>query len=92
MRWVGWILAALLLVGWTAAELPPVVPPTQSWSSDLWRRTRHGWERAEWLLPKPVPSPLWLHPVALAGLQIAASVVALRTVSRRPSPDPSPAA
>ena len=75
MRGLGWILAVILLVGWIATDLPPLISPAESTNLDLWRRTRDGWERADWLVPEPTPPPLWLHPAALAGLQIVVSVV-----------------
>jgi hypothetical protein len=83
LRWIGWIFAALLLVGWVAAELPPVVSPAESMAPDLWRRTRDGWERAEWLRPEPAPAPLWLHPAVLATFQITVSVAGLPVLSHR---------
>lgn len=82
LRWIGWILALLLLVGWIATDLPPLVSPAESMTTDLWRRTRNGWERAEWLLPETAPTPLWLHPGVLATLQIAASVTAFTLFCR----------
>jgi hypothetical protein len=90
LRWISWILAVLLLAGWIATDLPPVVPPAESMTTDLWRRTRNGWERAEWLLPEPFPTPLWLHPAVLATFQIAVSVAGATLFCRGfrvPKPD-----
>ena len=88
MRWIAWIFAALLLIGWVAAELPPVVSPAQSMSPDLWRRTRDGWELAQWLRPEPASTPLWLHPAVLAAFQVAVSVAGLRALSHPRQADP----
>ncbi len=73
----------LLLAGWVAAELPPVVPTAQLSPPDLWRRTRDGWERAEWLIPKAKPTPYWLHPALLATFEVAVSIAGFQTLSRR---------
>ena len=75
MRWIGWIFALLLAVGWVATDLPPIVVPAECMSPDLWRRTNDGWERAEWLRPDPPATPPWLHPGLLATFQIVVSVV-----------------
>ncbi len=90
MRWIGWIFALLLLVGWVAAELPPVVSPAESMNPDIWRRTRDGWEYAEWLCPEPAPTPLWLHPAVLATFQIVVSVAGLQALSHRRRHDLEP--
>jgi hypothetical protein len=82
LRWIGRILALLLLVGWIATDLPPLIAPAESMTTDLWRRTRNGWERAEWLLPESAPAPLWLHPAVLATFQIAVSVTAFTLFCR----------
>lgn len=82
LRWIGWILAAILMVGWVAAELPPMVAPTQFSVPDPWRRTSNGWERARWLLPQPEPAPWWLHPVSLATFEAVVSVAGLLGLSR----------
>ncbi len=92
MRWIGWILAALLMVGWVAAELPPVVSPAESMNPDVWRRTRDGWEQAEWLRPTPATAPLWLHPAVLATFQIVVSLAGFQALSRRRRHDFEPSA
>lgn len=74
VRWIGWILVVLLAVSWLAVELPPLVASKPLNDQGLWRRTRSGWERADWLLPQPAPSPLGMHPANLALLQVIASV------------------
>jgi hypothetical protein len=74
VRWVGWILVVLLAVAWLAVELPPLVASKPPNDQGLWRRTRNGWERADWLLPQPAPPPFGVHPAGLALLQVIASV------------------
>ena len=69
MRWVGWILVVLLAVAWLAVELPPLVASKPPNDQGLWRRTRNGWERADWLLPQPAPPPFGVHPAGLSNAE-----------------------
>jgi hypothetical protein len=79
MRWIGWVLLAIVLAGYLAAEMPPPATPQPAPADTLWRRTRDGWQHATWLLPaESIPSrrPA-LHPVVVGMLEILLSAAAL---------------
>jgi hypothetical protein len=42
-----------------------------------WRRTRDGWQRAEWLMPSPAQQKPPLHPSVVATLELLLSIGAL---------------
>ncbi len=66
----------------TAGSARPGWPP--------WRRTLHGWERADWLpepprtLPAVLPRRPALHPLAVAAAEIAAVLAGAWLLGTRP--------
>lgn len=74
MRASGWLVAALIALGWIASNVdadrlspgPPLAPIAP------WRRTCDGWQRADWLAMPPPEQRLFLHPGWVAIAQILA--------------------
>jgi hypothetical protein len=89
MRWLGWLLVLLILIGWAASELPPPGETRQPERPiDCWRRTRDGWERASWLLPPVTAHRPSLHPAVVGLFEMLLSIAALLALS--PGPKRSP--
>jgi len=82
VRWIGWCVVLLIIVGWLASELRFPETPTASAKlseklPDCWRRTPDGWQRAEWLIPQiPVRRPA-LHPGVIGLMVLLVSILGL---------------
>lgn len=77
MRWIGWIVALLMTVGWVATELPVAEPLQAGLANTDWRRTRDGWQQPTWLgasIPAREPA---LHPGVVGMFQMLVSLMAL---------------
>ena len=72
------LLGLVMLVAGAAMFQPsPPAPQDRPQESVRWVRTRHGWEKAEWLRPPAVYQPR-LHPLVVgAGLTLAAVLALL---------------
>jgi hypothetical protein len=77
MRGAGWLVAALLAVGWIASQWPEPQPSQQPANLSTWRLTRDGWEQANWLADEiPVQRPP-LHPGVVGLLQLLLTITGL---------------
>lgn len=76
MRRIGWLLLAMVVLGWLAVELPMQKTPAAT-ADVAWRRTQHGWQRATWLAEPVPPRRPTLHPGVVAALELLLSVMAL---------------
>ena len=87
MRWCAWFLVLVVAAGWLASEVPlaetPAAPRQQL---DCWRRTRDGWERADWLTPPSCVRRPGLHPGVVGLLEVLVSTTALMASSLRAKP------
>jgi len=87
LRWIGWILTVLLVLGWAASELPVAessAPPPCQWA---WRRTSDGWEQESAVVVRPIAQRPILHPAVVTALQVLVSLTALVGLSKEPTPD-----
>jgi hypothetical protein len=48
-----------------------------------WRRTRNGWQQAEWLMPPAAQGKPTLHPAVVATLELLLSIGALAAFPAR---------
>jgi len=89
MRWIGWMVAVLLTVGWIAVEVHVAEPARSGLAARDWRRTRTGWEQPTWSdAHLPVRAPA-LHPAVVGLLQLFVSLFGLVACSARQTPDAS---
>jgi len=89
MRWIGWLMFALVGFGWMACEIPsdtthsPSATPVSTASAG-WRQSADG---RHWAVPcrQSVSPPRSLpHPVVVGLLQLLLSATALVAFSRSP--------
>lgn len=77
MRWIAWMVALLLTVGWIAVEVQVAEPARSGLMARDWRRTRTGWEQPTWSDAHiPVRAPA-LHPAVVGLLQLFVSLFGL---------------
>ncbi len=75
-RLLGWLLALLAVITWAGLETTHGSPQPQI-VAHAWRRTTAGWEwRPRWRSPL-AEDPTLFHPLVLASLQLAVSLLAL---------------
>lgn len=87
VRWIGWLLLMLVVLGWLAGEVPLAGVPPQGPQEpqDDWRRTASGWEhRSTWTLQTPSAPPA-IHPAVFGLLQLSLAWAALIAVSGNPA-------
>lgn len=74
MRWVGWILALILAVGWLASEIPPyrTSVPIRGESPRAHAQVIRGQAHSSFLQQQPR-----LHPLVVALEQVLLSLLAL---------------
>ena len=77
MRWIVWLLVLLVVAGWLAAEAPLLTTPAPALSDSHWRRTRDGWEQANWLHDRGAVHHPTIHPAVVATWQLLASILVL---------------
>lgn len=81
MRWVGWLLFLLTVIGWVACEVPlsatSTARPDGRPDRIEWRRTEQGWQPAESWGPEPEPYRPALHPATAAALLALLSLLSL---------------
>ncbi len=82
MRWIGWILTLLLILGWAASELPLAESSGQPPCQWAWRRTVDGWEQESAVVVRPTNQAPALHPAVVSSLQLLVSLTALIGLSR----------
>jgi hypothetical protein len=93
----------LIVASWTAGGISsPWLAPAADLTPWDWRRTRSGWQRAEWLMPPAVEQKPTLHPSVVAMLELLLSIGALAAfpargretgdISRSSRSSPSPSA
>ena len=79
MRRIGWLIVSLIGIGWLASKAPLPAPRAAPPKRDLWRRTRTGWERAEWLTARTRTRTDVLHPGVVGLLQLFGCLLTTRT-------------
>jgi len=80
VRWIGWLLLSLLLVGWLAA-IVPLGDAEPDARLPAWRRTVDGWERPTWSTVGSGMGPPALHPAVVGALEALLSLLALLAFS-----------
>ncbi|MEN6496007.1 MAG: hypothetical protein ABFD16_17125 [Thermoguttaceae bacterium] len=83
MRWIGWMVALLLTLGWIAVEVDVAEPARPRLAASDWRRTRVGWEQPTWLdahIPARAPA---LHPAVVGLLELFLSLFGLVAFAAR---------
>lgn len=82
MHQIAGILLVLVAIGWVAIELPGPTPADANQPATVWRRTRHGWEHQDRVLPqRPVHRP-GLHPVVIAAFEVLLTATVMLAVQR----------
>ena len=80
--WILTLVAALTAAMWQFGSLAPQ-PEIAGYA---WRRTTSGWEHIpQWHSPEPSEEPT-LHPLLIASLQLATSLLALSAVPTSAGP------
>ena len=75
VKWIGLGLLLVIAAGWTASSISlSWLAPANSLTPWDWRRTRNGWQQAEWLMPPPVQQKPTLHPSVVAMLELLLSI------------------
>ena len=78
MRRFVWVLLLLMAAGWVACQMPFSDTAARSERRlDCWRRTRDGWEIANWVMPEPPTRCPALHPGVVGLLELLVSIAAL---------------
>ena len=78
VKWIRLGLLLLIAAGWTASGLSWCgLTPADGLTPWDWRRTRDGWQRAEWLMPTVAQQKPALHPSVVAMLELLLSIGAL---------------
>jgi hypothetical protein len=98
VKWIGLGLLLVIVAGWTASNISwSWLTPAESLTPWDWRRTRNGWEQAEWLMPPTEPRKPVLHPSVVAMLELLLSIGGLAAYparsrgAKRLAPAPTPA-
>jgi hypothetical protein len=84
VKWIVLGLLLLIVAGWTASTVSsPGLTPADCLTPWDWRRTRNGWQRAEWLMPPAAQRKPALHPSVVAMLELLLSIGALAAFPAR---------
>ncbi len=85
MKWIVLGLLLLIVAGWAASTVssPGPTPAEYCLTPWDWRRTRNGWQRAEWLMPPVAQRKPALHPSVVAMLELLLSIGALAAFPAR---------
>jgi hypothetical protein len=77
VKWIRLGLLLLIAAVWTTGSTSlSRLTPADGLTPWDWRRTRDGWQQAEWLMPPPQRMPV-LHPSVVAMLELLLSIGAL---------------
>jgi len=77
LRWIGWILLALVIAAWVSSELPLAEAELGPPCHDPWRKTADGWEPQQVVLGHALADRPALHPAVVAALQVLLAVYCL---------------
>ncbi len=84
VKWIGLALLLVIAAGWMDSSSSLSWPaPADGLTPWDWRRTRNGWQQAEWLMPSVAQRKPALHPSVVAMLELLLSVGALAAFPAR---------
>ena len=83
MRRIGWLVVILMVLGWSASQMPSAAGRGETTVDSGWRRAAGGWEHRNWW---PVPKAtrrVPLHPGLISLMEIFLAAGALVAFSSR---------
>ncbi len=83
MHRIGWLVVILMILGWSASQIPSAAGHSQTTIDSGWRRAAGGWEHRNWWPMPKATRGVPLHPGLIGLLEMFLAAGALVAFSSR---------